>query len=316
VWPGPRSTSVPSGVLIHPAVWPQQTWTETGGTVPLLGGAATPSNTSPVLRFISVPSGILIHPAIWPQQTWAKNWMGLCLFFWGKLGPHQTRKSPWADAYLHTKWHLSPSSRSATTDIGQKWGLCPFRGGELGPHLTQSRLSWGLPPYQVASWCIQPFSHNRNGQKNGGGALPPFLRRGARYPSSTIRPGPRSSSMPSFILIHLNVWPHCINVADTQDRQWSDSIGQTVLQTVAQKSQYPAGWINAKASTVLHLTYNNLDMHAFLCTMHTVCLGRVAQCIICTHLLVYKARYYSVLLFDGYNQVSILTHLVTVVLTN
>jgi len=22
-WPGPRSTSVPSGVLIHPAVWPQ-----------------------------------------------------------------------------------------------------------------------------------------------------------------------------------------------------------------------------------------------------------------------------------------------------
>ena len=22
-WPGPRSTSVPSGVFIHPAVWPQ-----------------------------------------------------------------------------------------------------------------------------------------------------------------------------------------------------------------------------------------------------------------------------------------------------
>jgi len=22
-WPGPRSTSVPSGVLIHPAIWPQ-----------------------------------------------------------------------------------------------------------------------------------------------------------------------------------------------------------------------------------------------------------------------------------------------------
>jgi len=26
VWPGPRPTSVPSGILIHPAVWPQQTW--------------------------------------------------------------------------------------------------------------------------------------------------------------------------------------------------------------------------------------------------------------------------------------------------
>ena len=25
LWPGPRSTSVPSGILIHRAVWPQQT---------------------------------------------------------------------------------------------------------------------------------------------------------------------------------------------------------------------------------------------------------------------------------------------------
>jgi len=31
-------TSVPSGILIHPAVWPQQTWAENwGGAVPLLG---------------------------------------------------------------------------------------------------------------------------------------------------------------------------------------------------------------------------------------------------------------------------------------
>jgi len=26
--PGPRPTSVPSGILIHPAVWPQLTWAE------------------------------------------------------------------------------------------------------------------------------------------------------------------------------------------------------------------------------------------------------------------------------------------------
>ena len=32
--------------------------------------------------------------------------------------------------------------------------------GELGPHLTQCRLGRGLPPYQVASWSIQPFGHN------------------------------------------------------------------------------------------------------------------------------------------------------------
>jgi len=26
--PGPRPTFVPSGILIHPALWPQQTWAE------------------------------------------------------------------------------------------------------------------------------------------------------------------------------------------------------------------------------------------------------------------------------------------------
>ena len=41
--------------------------------------------------------------------------------------------------------------------------------------------------------------------------------------------------MPSFILIHPIVWPQYTNVTDRQDRQWSDKIGRTVLQTVAQK---------------------------------------------------------------------------------
>jgi len=56
--------------------------------------------------------------------------------------------------------------------MGQK-----FRG--LGPHLAQSPLdwAWGLPPYQVASWCMQLFGHNRNGSKIRAGALPPFLGR-------------------------------------------------------------------------------------------------------------------------------------------
>jgi len=46
-----------------------------------------------------------------------------------------------------------PSSRLATTDMGQKLerGAMPLFGeGELGPHLTQCRLGRGLPPYQVA----------------------------------------------------------------------------------------------------------------------------------------------------------------------
>jgi len=50
-------------------------------------------------------------------------------------------KVTWAEAYLHTKCHLSPSSRLATRDIGRKLRDCvPLGEGKLGPHLTQSRL--------------------------------------------------------------------------------------------------------------------------------------------------------------------------------
>ena len=82
--PGPRSTSVPSGILIDPAVWPQQTWAENWGRL-----CHVPSNTmSPRPISTSLRSGCLIDPAVWPQQTWAKNW-GLCPF--GGLGPHLTK---------------------------------------------------------------------------------------------------------------------------------------------------------------------------------------------------------------------------------
>ena len=47
--PGPRPTSIPSGILIHPAFWPQQTWAEvyTDAGLPASvncksGGAAVP----------------------------------------------------------------------------------------------------------------------------------------------------------------------------------------------------------------------------------------------------------------------------------
>jgi len=90
---------MPSGILIHPAVWPQymgekvgyavrppfwgewvsselQTGAENLGAPPLLEqGAGSPSNTTwPGLRPTYLSSGILFHPAVWPQQTWAKNW--------------------------------------------------------------------------------------------------------------------------------------------------------------------------------------------------------------------------------------------------
>jgi len=38
-------------------------------------------------------------------------------------------------------------------------------------------------------------------------------------------------------LIRPTVWPQYTNVTDRTDRQRTDSIGRTVLQTVAQKSE-------------------------------------------------------------------------------
>jgi len=45
MWPGARPTSVPSGILIHPAVWPEQTWAENWGLCPFGGGRMCPQVT-------------------------------------------------------------------------------------------------------------------------------------------------------------------------------------------------------------------------------------------------------------------------------
>ena len=113
-----------------------------GGCAPFLGGPGSPSNTkSPGLRPTSIPSGILIHPAVWPQRTWAENW-GL------------------SEAYRRIKWYTNAFRCLATIDMGRKWGAVPLVG-----------------------------------------------EGGARSPSNTMSPGPRPTSLPSGILIHLPVWP-------------------------------------------------------------------------------------------------------------
>jgi len=76
------------------------------------------------------------------------------------------------------------------------------------------------------------------GRKLGRG-LCPLFGRGAGSPSNTVWPGPRPTCMPSLVLIRPTVWPQYTNVTvrqtDRQVRQQTDSIGRTVLQTVAQK---------------------------------------------------------------------------------
>jgi len=44
-------------------------------------------------------------------------------------------------------------------------GGCAPLEQELGPHLTQCGLGRDLPPYEMASWSIQLFSHDRHGPR-------------------------------------------------------------------------------------------------------------------------------------------------------
>ena len=69
--PEPRPTSVPSGILMHPAVWPQRAWSKIVGCAPFLcGGAGFPCNTMWLgPRRTCVPSFILIHSTVRPQYA-------------------------------------------------------------------------------------------------------------------------------------------------------------------------------------------------------------------------------------------------------
>jgi len=50
--------------------------------------------------------------------------VGAADLFWGKRGSWVPilYNVAWAEAFLHTKWHLDPPSRLVTIDMGRKWG--------------------------------------------------------------------------------------------------------------------------------------------------------------------------------------------------
>ena len=88
----------------------------------------------------------------------------------------------------------------------EKWGTgcCAHFRGELGSHRTQCHLGRGLRPYQVVSWCIQPFGHNTHGPKSGRGCCVPFRGELGLRLRQCMWPGLRpTSAVQSGILIHL-----------------------------------------------------------------------------------------------------------------
>jgi len=68
-------------------------------------------------------------------------------------------------------------------------------------------------------------------------AVVPLSERGTGFPSNTVSPGPRPTSIPSGTLIHSTVWPQYTKVTDRQDRQDNCPVAycEPLLVTVVQK---------------------------------------------------------------------------------
>jgi len=179
------------------------------------------------------------------------------------LGPHLTQ-SPlgWGlPPYQVASWFMQPFGHNRNgLKIGEE-GSAPFYGRvEWGLHLTQSRLGWGLAPYQEASWSMQPFCRNRYGPKIGWW-LWPFGWGGAGSPSNTMWPARAEAYLHA--KFHLDASNHLATIHQRyrqtdrtgQDRQRSDSIWRTVLQTVAQK-------FVVAPSSIQPFGHNNVGCHS------------------------------------------------------
>ena len=188
VSPGPWSTSVPSGILIHPVILPQLFWF-TSVNIAWVRSTYKPTANrcqhAPAVVFDpSVPVFWLFHA---PDQTTAiivlPSMDLVCgtgfLMNWDHLISLWLRsETNWRHYYLTCNCYFSAFVASAKVRFinalnnnnnnnnrhGSKIGeLCPFffwGGAVLGPHLTQCGWGRGLPPCQVSPWSIQLFCHN------------------------------------------------------------------------------------------------------------------------------------------------------------
>jgi len=147
MWPGPRSTSVRSRILIHPAVWPQQTVRKFGGLLcRFFRGELGPHVTQYGLGRGLTPYQV----ASWSMQPFAHN-------TWDKIGGGGAVLPVFGGACApsNTMWRLNPSSRLATTDMGRKLGVgcCFFGGGRAG---SPSNTVAGAEAYLRTKFHVDP----------------------------------------------------------------------------------------------------------------------------------------------------------------
>jgi len=90
----------------------------------------------------------------------------------------------------YTTWHGEAKNSSPHCDNSWMW-------------LKRANIA-KLKQVISSSWDGRPFGHNRHGPKLG---AVPLWGGGTGSPSNAMWPGIRSTSIPSFILIHPTVWP-------------------------------------------------------------------------------------------------------------
>ena len=142
----------------------------------------------------------------------------------------------WAKAYLHVKCHLDPSSRLATINMGRKlWAVPCFWGAGAGS--PSNAMPLGPRPTSLPKWHLDPCSHLATTDRPMGRKLECPFRGGELCPHLTL-----ATRAEAYLHTKFHVDPsnrlatiHQRYRHDRQTGQWSDSIGRTVLQTVAQK---------------------------------------------------------------------------------
>jgi len=146
---GPRPTCVPSGILIHAAVWPQQTWTGKWGWGLSLLGELSPRLTQCRWSEANFSTKWHLDPSSHLATTDMGRKLGGCAPL-GELGPYLTQCRP-GPTCLPSGILIHPAVWPQQSRA-ENWGAMNLWGGRgLGPHLTQCGQGRGLLPCQVSS---------------------------------------------------------------------------------------------------------------------------------------------------------------------
>jgi len=139
-------TYVLSGILIHPAVWPQYTRAEKWGRCAHFRGSWIPSNTmSPRPRSTSLPSAWHLDLSSRLATTYMGRKLGDAVLLFaggGRAGSPCNTMWPGPRPIPRTKWHLDPCSR-----------LAAIHGPKLGGAVPSPLFGWGrIPIFNNVTW--------------------------------------------------------------------------------------------------------------------------------------------------------------------